>query len=90
VVLCLPKLTSLVEHDPHTGIQELRFVLHVVVGTQEQFTVPAPRDQHAEQHVGLGTAPIAAISRRKNERCHGMPPRKERANFSCIDNDADT
>jgi len=72
--LCRLYLTSLVEQDSHPGMHEMTFVLPVVVGAQEQFAVPAIRDENAEQHVGLGAAPIAAISRRKNDRCHVMPP----------------
>ncbi len=46
----------------------------VVVGAQEQFAVPTSRDEHAEHHISLCAAPIAAISCRKNECCHELPP----------------
>src|ERR1019366_9017532 len=65
---------SLVEDDSHPGMHELALVLPEVVGAQAQLAVPAVRDEHAQQHVGLGAAPIAAISRRQSDRCHVMPP----------------
>jgi hypothetical protein len=55
------QLTSLIEQDPHPGTHELTFVYPVVVGAQEQFQVPAIRNEDAQQHIGLGAAAIAAI-----------------------------
>jgi hypothetical protein len=67
-------------------MHELTFVLPVVVCAQEQFAVPAIGDENAEQDVGLGAAPIAAINRRKNYRFHVMPPCEANApDLSCID-----
>lgn len=68
------QLTSLVEQNPHPGVHELTLVLSVVVGAKEQIALPALSDENAEQNVSLGAAPIAAICRRENHRCHVMPP----------------
>jgi hypothetical protein len=70
----LLKLASLVEDDSHPGMHELALMLPEVVGAQAQFAVPGIRNEHAQQHIGLGTAPIAAISRRKSDRSHVTPP----------------
>jgi hypothetical protein len=43
-------------------MQELRFVLPVVVAAQKQFAVAAIWNENAEQHERLGAAPIAAMS----------------------------
>jgi hypothetical protein len=59
----LLQLTALVEDDSHPGMGELTLMRSEVVGAQEQFAVTALRDEHAEQHISLGAAPIAAISR---------------------------
>jgi len=52
-------------------MHELTFVLVVVVRAQEQIAISTFLDEHAEQYVGLGTAPIAAISCGENDRVHG-------------------
>jgi hypothetical protein len=57
----LLKLTSLVEHDSHPGMLEFAFVLPEVVGAHKELVVSAFRDEHAQQHVGLGAAPVATI-----------------------------